>query len=213
MNAPLKKPPQFSTDEFTQRRDRLLGMIGNNSIAIVPSAALKIRNRDAEFPFRQDSDFLYLTNFNEPEAVAVFIPERKEGEFLLFCREKNKKTEQWTGRMAGLEGAKETYGADDAFPIDDIDDILPGLMENRQSVYYSMGADSAFDQRVMSWVNSLREKIRSGIKAPHEFTSLDLILYDMRLYKSKMEQNFMRYAARTAISAHQRAMKVCKPEC
>ena len=111
-----------------------------------------------------------------------------------------------------LEGAKETYGADDAFPIDDIDDILPGLMENRQSVYYSMGADSAFDQRVMSWVNSLREKIRSGIKAPHEFTSLDLILHDMRLYKSKMEQNFMRYAARTAISAHQRAMKVCKPE-
>ncbi|HIO91611.1 MAG TPA: Xaa-Pro aminopeptidase [Leucothrix mucor] len=210
MNAPLKKPPQFTASEFSNRRDHLLSMVGSGAIAIVPSAALKIRNRDAEFPFRQESDFLYLTNFNEPEAVAVFVPEREEGEFLLFCREKDEKTERWTGRMAGLEGAKALYGADDAFPIDDIDDILPGLMENRTAVHYSMGADSIFDQRVMSWVNSLRQKIRNGVRAPHEFISLDLILHDMRLYKSKAEQRCMRHAAKTAILAHQRAMKLCR---
>ena len=206
----IKKPPQFPADEFSKRRDQLLTLIGDNAIAIIPSALLKIRNRDAEFPFRQESDFLYLTNFNEPDALAVFIPERKEGEYILFCREKDPKTERWTGRMAGLEGAVETHGADDAFPIDDIDDIVPGLMENRTSVYYSMGLDAIFDQQVMSWMSGLRNKIRSGVKAPHEFISLDLILHDMRLYKSKAEHQFMRYAAQTAITAHQRAMKVCE---
>jgi Xaa-Pro aminopeptidase len=187
-------------------------MIGTDSIAIVPSALLKIRNRDAEFPFRQESDFLYLTNFNEPDAVAVFVPEREEGEYILFCREKNKTTERWTGCMAGLEGAVEDYGADDAFPIEDIDDIVPGLMENRTAVHYSMGADPAFDQQVMSWISGLRTKIRSGIRAPHEFVSLDLILHDMRLYKSKAEHEFMRYAAKISIDAHQRAMRMCQPD-
>ncbi len=210
MSNTIIKPPQFPANEFSKRRDQLLTMIGNDAIAIVPSALLKIRNRDAEFPFRQESDFLYLTNFNEPDAVAVFIPERKEGEYILFCRERNAKTERWTGRMAGLEGAVENYGADDAFPIEDIDDIVPGLMENRTSVYYSMGVDATFDGQVMSWISGLRSKIRSGVKAPHEFISLDLILHDMRLYKSKAEQDFMRYAAKTAVVAHQRAMKVSR---
>ncbi len=210
MSLPIIKPPQFTSNEFSNRRDQLLAMIGENAIAIVPSALLKIRNRDAEFPFRQESDFLYLTNFNEPDALAVFIPERKEGEYILFCREKDPKMERWTGRMAGLEGAVETYGADDAFPIEDIDDIVPGLMENRTSVHYSMGVDAVFDQQVMSWMSGLRSKIRSGIRAPHEFISLDLILHDMRLYKSKAEHRFMRYAAKTAVTAHQRAMKYCQ---
>ncbi len=100
MNSPIIKPPQFPTNELSNRRDRLLQMIGTDSIAIVPSALLKIRNRDAEFPFRQESDFLYLTNFNEPDAVAVFVPEREEGEYILFCREKNEKIERWTGRKS-----------------------------------------------------------------------------------------------------------------
>jgi Xaa-Pro aminopeptidase len=210
MNVPISQPPQFSASEFSNRRDKLLQMIGTNAIAIVPSALLKIRNRDAEFPFRQDSDFLYLTNFNEPNAIAVFVPEREEGEYLLFCREKNAKTERWTGRMAGLEGAVEDYGADDAFPIEDIDDIVPGLMENRATVYFSMGLDAEFDQQIMAWVAGLRTKIRSGIKAPHELSSLDLTLHDMRLYKSTVEHDFMRHAAVTAMNAHRRAMKVCR---
>jgi len=141
---------KITPEEFAKRRKDLMAKIGNEAIAIIPSAELKIRNRDAEFIFRQDSDFLYLTGFNEPESVAVLVPGRAESEFLLFCREKDPKTEQWTGRMAGLEGATDIYGADDAFPIEDIDDILPGIMENRNKVYYSVGNNQDFDTHRMS---------------------------------------------------------------
>ena len=201
---------KISHKEFAKRRKNLMSQIGDDAIAIIPSAELKIRNRDAEFLFRQDSDFLYLTGFNEPESVAVLVPGRDESEYIIFCREKNLKTEQWTGRMAGLEGAVETYKADDAFPIEDIDDILPGIMENRSKVYYSVGNNKDFDSQVISWVNSLRAKVRNGTQAPHEFVSLDVFLHEMRLFKSPAEQQLMRDAAAVSVKAHERAMSVTK---
>jgi len=206
-----KNKPTLPPKEFADRRRQLMDMVGADGIVIVPSANLLIRNRDAEHLFRQDSDFQYLTNFNEPEAVAVLIPEREEGEFILFCREKDPLTERWTGRMAGLEGAQEDYQADDAFPIDDIDDILPGLMDRRETVHYSMGVNPAFDQQVMSWVNAMKAKVRSGAHPPHEFVSLDLLLHDMRLYKTAAEIKMMKHAAKTAVRSHERAMAVCEP--
>ncbi len=208
----MKELNKISPKEFAQRRKELMDQIGNNAIAIIPSSELKIRNRDAEFAFRQDSDFLYLTGFNEPKAVAVLVPGREKSEYILFCREKDPKTEQWTGRMAGLEGAIEAYNADDAFPIEDIDEILPGLMENRSKVYYSVGNNADFDKQVISWVNSLRAKVRNGIQAPHEFITLDVFLHEMRLFKSPREQQLMRDASAVAVKAHERAMKVCKPD-
>jgi len=207
----MSKKNTISDKEFARRRKRLMADIGEDAIAIIPSAEHKIRNRDAEYPFRQDSDFLYLTGFNEPEAVVVLIPGREEGEFILFCREKDPKKEQWTGRMAGLEGAVETYAADDAFPIDDIDEILPGLMENRNQVFYTLGNNHAFDKKVISWLNSVRGKVRNGIQAPHEFISLDTFLHEMRLFKSPAEQKLMRAAAAVSVQAHQRAMQTCQP--
>ena len=207
----MKKTSKITAKEFAQRRKNLMDQIGNNAIAIIPSADIKIRNRDAEFAFRQDSDFLYLTGFNEPKAVAVLVPGREESEYILFCREKDPKTEQWTGRMAGLEGATDLYNADDAFPIDDIDEILPGLMENRSKVFYSVGNNADFDKQVISWVNSLRAKVRNGVQAPHEFISLDVFLHEMRLFKSPQEQQLMRDAATVSVKAHERAMKICKP--
>jgi len=206
-----KNKPTLPPKEFADRRRQLMDMVGPDGIVIVPSANLLIRNRDAEHLFRQDSDFQYLTNFNEPEAVAVLIPEREEGEFILFCREKDPLTERWTGRMAGLEGAQEDYQADDAFPIDDIDDILPGLMDRRETVHYSMGVNPAFDQQVMSWVNAMKAKVRSGAHPPHEFVSLDLLLHDMRLYKTAAEIKMMKHAAKTAVRSHERAMAICEP--
>lgn len=206
-----KNNPSLPAEEFADRREQLMNMVGPDGIVIVPSASLLIRNRDAEFPFRQDSDFQYLTNFNEPEAVAVLVPEREEGQFILFCREKDPLTERWTGRMAGLEGARELYQADDAFPIEDIDDIVPGLMDRRQTVHYSMGVNTEFDNQVMAWVNSLKAKIRNGVHPPHEFVSLDLLLHDMRLYKTKAEITVMKHAAKTSVRAHERAMKICEP--
>jgi len=199
-------------EEFIARRKKLMGLIGNDAIAIVPSADIQIRNRDAEYAFRQDSDFLYLTGFNEPEALAVFVPGRKESEYILFCREKDPKTEQWTGRMQGIDGVIENYNVDDAFPVDVIDEIVPSLMENRSKVYYSVGNNPDFDKQVISWVNSLRSKVRSGVQAPHEFISLNLFLHELRLFKSPQEIQVMRDAAKVSVGAHEAAMKACKPK-
>lgn len=197
--------------EFAKRRKRLMHAMGADSIAILPTAPERIRNRDTEYHYRADSDFYYLTGFPEPEAVAVLIPGRSHGEFLLFCREKDVEMETWHGRRAGLEGAQEYYGADDAFPITDIDEILPGLLENRERVYYTMGAHRDFDRQVMDWINSLRKKARAGVHTPGEFIALDHLLHDMRLYKSAAEVKVMRQAAKITAQAHLRAMRVCRP--
>jgi len=186
-------------------------MMGKSSVAILPAAAVSMRNRDAEHTYRQDSDFHYLTGFPEPEAVAVLIPKRKHGEYILFCRERDPEMETWHGRRAGLEGAEEIYGADDAFPMSDINDILPGLLENAQRVFYAMGCNTAFDQQVTGWVNQLKEKARAGVHTPGEFVALDHLLHDMRLYKSRAEITAMRKAARISAQAHCRAMQTCRP--
>ena len=181
------------------------------SIAIIPTSPVRSRNRDIEYPYRADSDFHYLTGFDEADAVAVLVPGRPQGEFLLFCRERDRAQEQWTGIRAGLEGACHQYGADDAFPIGDLDDILPGLIENRSTVYYAMGYLSQFDQRVIGWVSRIRERSRSGANSPAEFVALDHVLHDMRLVKSKAEIRTMKRAMDTSAAAHVRAMRACHP--
>ncbi len=197
--------------EFARRRKRLMQAMGRDSIAILPSSPVRQRNRDVEYPYRPDSDFFYITGFTEQEAVAVLVPGRPHGEFILFCRERDPEMETWHGRRAGLDGAIEQYGADDAFPITDIDDILPGLLENRERVYYAMGCNPEFDRQVMEWINLLRKKSRAGVHTPGEFIALDHQLHDMRLYKSAAEIKMMRQAARISAKAHVRAMQVCQP--
>jgi Xaa-Pro aminopeptidase len=201
----------MNASEFKRRRSQLMKMIGKGNIAIVSSASSQVRNRDVEYPFRQDSDFLYLTGFNEPDAVLVLVPGRKHGEYILFCRENDPEQETWHGRRAGQEGAIEQYGADDSFPIDDIDDILPGLLEDREKVFQVMGRYPEFDARLMGWVNQIKAQSRSGVHVPYEFVSLDHLLHDMRLYKSRAEQAAMKKAARISVAAHKKAMRACKP--
>jgi Xaa-Pro aminopeptidase len=183
--------------EFAARRTRLMAMMEPNSIAIIPSAYEIIRNSDTHFPFRQDSDFYYLTGLNEPDAVAVLIPGREH--------------ELWDGYRAGPEGVCEDYGADDAFPVDDLDEILPGLLEGRERVYYAMGRDSEFDRHVMEWVNTIRNKVRSGAIPPGEFLDLNHFLHELRLFKSAQEIQLMQRAGEISAKAHRRAMAVCKP--
>ena len=201
----------MNNQEFKRRRKHLMQIMGNDAVAILPAALVRIRNRDAEFQYRQDSDFHYITGFDEPEAVAVLVPEREHGEYILFCRENDKTMEIWNGPRAGQEGAVEHYGADDSFPIDDIDDILPGLLENKEKVYYTMGVHADFDQLVIKWVNRLREQSRQGVHTPGEFVALDHQLHDMRLYKSAAEVKVMRKAAQISAQAHKQAMRFCKP--
>jgi Xaa-Pro aminopeptidase len=201
----------MKSNEFARRRKFLVRLMGDESIAIIPSASMQLRNRDVEFPFRQDSDLLYLTGFNEPESVAVLIPDREQGEYILFCRERDEDKEIWYGRRSGPQGAVERFAADDAFPIADIDEILPGLLEQRKRVYYTLGRNIDFDQRLMGWVNHIRSQIRAGSHPPHEFVSLDYLLHDLRLSKSQSEIAFMKKAAAISIAAHRRVMSACRP--
>ena len=197
--------------EFKRRRAQLMKMMGKNSIAILPSASQTTRNRDVDFPFRQDSDFLYMTGFNEPDAVMVLIPGRKHGEYVLFCREKDPEQETWHGRRAGQEGAIENFAADDSFPITDIDDILPGLIEGTDAIYNVMGRYPDFDKRLIGWVSHIREQSRTGMHVPSEFVALDYLLHDMRLFKSREELRLMRKAASISVEAHRLAMQACNP--
>ncbi|TQV71013.1 Xaa-Pro aminopeptidase [Aliikangiella marina] len=201
----------ISRQEFARRRRELMDLMGNNSIAILPSASEIVRSRDTHFSFRQDSDFHYLTGFPEPDAVLVLLPGREHGEYVMFCRERDPVMETWHGRREGQAGAKKNYGCNDAFPIDDIDDILPGLMEGRERIYYEFGNQAEFDDAIMGWVNSLRAQVKKGAHPPGELIDLSHILHDMRLIKSKGELKVMQKAAEISADAHIAAMKVCQP--
>ncbi|MEJ2346827.1 MAG: Xaa-Pro aminopeptidase [Gammaproteobacteria bacterium] len=201
----------MNVKEFAKRRRQLMRMMGPDAVAIIPAAPVHVRNRDVEYPYRQDSDFYYLTGFPEPESVAVLLPGRKQAEYVLFCRERDPVMETWNGYRAGQEGACELYGADDSFPIGDIDDILPGLLEGRERVYYTVGEHPEFDQRLFGWVNRIRGATRRGLRAPEEYVSLEHLVHDMRLFKSKAEVRNMREAARISVEAHRRALQVCRP--
>jgi Xaa-Pro aminopeptidase len=188
-----------------------MAMMEKHSIAIIPSAAEVVRSRDTDYPFRQDSDFFYLTGFNEPDAVLVLLPGRRQGQVILFCRDRDPERELWDGRRAGPEGAVADFGMDDAFPIGDIDDIIPGLIEGRQRIYYSMGHNDVFDRHVMSWVNQIRQQVRAGATPPGDFTDLAFLLHDLRLIKSAQELRIMGKAGDISARAHIRAMQASRP--
>ena len=197
--------------EFKARRSDLMQMVGEGSIVIIPAAPERKRNRDVYHRYRQDSDFFYLTGFVEPEAVLVLVPGREHGEVIMFCREKDPLKETWDGKRVGLEAICDLYAIDDSFPINDIDDILPGIIEGRDKLYCTMGIDSDFDKKVMNWINHIRENSRKGVHPPHEIVSLENILHEMRLYKSPFEIKMMKRAAKLSAQAHIRAMQICKP--
>ena len=202
---------KISKAEFTRRRKKLMGMMDRHSIAIIPGAREVTRSRDTEYAFRQDSDLFYLTGFEEPDAVLVLVPGRRQGQVVLFCRERDPEMELWNGYRLGPEGAVAYLGVDDAFPIDDLDEILPGLIEGTQRIYYSMGHDDVFDQRVMGWVNQIRRLVRTGAAPPADFTDLAFLLHEQRLIKSAAEVRIMRKAGEISAAAHIRAMQECQP--
>jgi Xaa-Pro aminopeptidase len=201
----------ISKSEFARRRKNLMALMEPNSIAIIPSAREQMRSRDTEHPFRQDSDFYYLSGFTEPDAVLVLTPGRRHGQFVMFCRERDPGMELWHGFRAGPEGVCEKFAADDAFPIGDIDDILPGLIEGRERVYYSMGRTAGFDRQIMDWVNSIRSKEASGAVPPGEFTDLNHLVHELRLVKSAAELRLLRKAVEITARGHQRAMRHARP--
>tara|TARA_B100000959_G_scaffold238964_1_gene259272 strand:+ start:13620 stop:14984 length:1365 start_codon:yes stop_codon:yes gene_type:complete len=197
--------------EMRKRRKELMLQMEPNSIALLAAAPAHARNSDTEYPYRQNSDFYYLTGFAEKNALLALIPGRKEGEVVLFCQGNDKLKELWEGKLLGPEAVCDELGVDDAYPIADIDDILPGMMEGRARVYYAMGKDDQFDSKVMDWVKVIRGKAKMGDHPPSEFLVLDHLLHELRLLKSPEEIKLMEQAARISAEGHRRAMANCRP--
>ena len=201
----------IKSKEFIKRRHRLMEMTGDESVVIVRAAVHKVRNNDVRYPYRQDSDFLYLSGFSEPEAMIVLLPHGKKGRSILFCRERDPHREMWDGLMAGTEGAVNQFGFDEAFPISEIEKRLPRMLRGRERVYCDLGKDTDFDHLLIGWMNEFRAKTRKKFLAPDEIIALGHNLHEMRLFKSRTEITAMRKSARVAARAHRRAMEVCKP--
>lgn len=201
----------FDQKEYQKRRRNLMNQIGEDSVAIIPASREVTRSRDTHFRFRQDSDFEYLTGFPEPDAVAVLLPGRQQGEYIVFCRDKDRAREIWDGFREGPEGCIANYCADDAFPIDDIDDILPGLIEGRERIFFRIGKHQDFDHKLTQWLNHIRSQSRTGASPPGEIVDPDHLLSEMRLIKTAAEQKTMRKAAKISADAHCEAMRICKP--
>ena len=193
-----------------RRRRQLMQMAGEDAALLVAAAPERMRNADAAWPYRQDSDFHYLGGFPEPDAVLALLPGRRHGETVLFCRERDPTRERWHGQSIGTERAVAEYGMDDAFPIEDIDDILPGMIEGRSRVYCHFGREPEFDARLLGWMRRLRQ-LRGGGVVPKEFVALGYLLHDLRLYKSRAELKLMRSSAAIAAEAHLAALQVVMP--
>jgi len=204
---------KLAQTEYRQRRQQLIEQMEANSIAIVPTAVETVRNRDVEHPFRQDSDFYYLSGFAEANACLVLIPGREQGEYILFCEAKDPALEIWTGRRAGPEGVARDFFVDEAYPIEAIDSVLPELIEGKARVYSVMGANNKFDRQLSHWLNQVKAMVRKGAQVPHEFSALDHLLHEMRLIKSPAEIEIMQKAADISAAAHCRAMQLAKPGC
>ncbi|WP_372387554.1 aminopeptidase P N-terminal domain-containing protein [Xanthomonas axonopodis] len=207
----MKKLTGIGAAEYARRRKQLMQMAGEQAILILPAAPERVRSHDTHYPYRQDSDFWYLSGFPEPEAVLVLVPGRKHGEAILFCRERDAEREAWDGPREGQEGAVERYGMDDAYPIDDVDEILPGLLEGRSRVYYHFGRDVDFDLKLIGWLKRVREQVRHGAQPPHEFLELGHLLHEQRLFKSRDEIALMQQAADISVRAHCAAMRMAWP--
>ncbi|MDE1957794.1 MAG: aminopeptidase P N-terminal domain-containing protein [Xanthomonadaceae bacterium] len=200
----------IARSEYARRRRELMRMAGGDAAVVVAAAPERMRNADAAYPYRQDSDFHYLSGFAETDAVLALLPGRAHGQAVMFCRERDSEQERWHGPRVGTEGAVASYGMDDAFPIDDIDDILPGMLEGRTRLYCHFGREPEFDARLLAWMRRLRAA-RGGGVVPRELMALGHLLHEQRLYKSPGELKALRRAAEIAAEAHHAAMRATRP--
>ena len=195
---------------FEARRKRFMEAMGRG-VAVIPAAPMRTRSNDTEYRYRQNSDFYYLTGFNEPESVAVISTIHPEHKFVLFVRPRDKEKEIWNGRRAGPEGAKAKYAADEAFTIDKLDEMLPKYVENSPRLFYRLGLDAEFDGRVTGWLNKIRAAVRTGVTAPSEIVEPATILHEMRLFKRDEDLKLLRRACDISAEAHVAAMRACRP--
>ncbi len=203
----------FDPNIYRQRRVRLLEKM-QRGIAVIPTAEEVARNGDTHYVYRHDSSFYYLTGFAEPEAVLVLVAGRSDDsppQSLLFCREKNPEREIWDGYRTGPDAAREQFGFDAAWPIAQLDEKLTELLGNQPALFYPIGGDAAWDQRILKLRGAVQAKVRSGIRAPDEIRDVRALLHEMRLIKDAHELGIMRRAAAVSAQAHCRAMRFTRP--
>jgi Xaa-Pro aminopeptidase len=197
---------------YANRRAALISKMHakGGGVAIIPTAPEVARNSDADYPYRHDSYFYYLSGFTEPEAVIVMIAGEKN-QAILFCREKNLEREIWDGYRYGPEAAREKFGFDAAFPITALDAEMPKLLANMPAIFYALGRDGKLDSQVQTWLNGVRAQVRAGLTAPSAVYDVQLFLNEMRLIKDGCEADIMRRAAQISAAAHARAMRQSRP--
>jgi Xaa-Pro aminopeptidase len=212
---PEGSPPGGAGDVYRSRRERVLAAMrqAGGGIAIVPTAREALRNRDADYPYRHDSYFYYLTGFAEPQSLLVLDAGARPGEpaSILFCRSKNAERETWEGFHFGPDAAREAFGFDAAFPIDELDSVMPRLIADAPALHYAFGTSAELDAQVRRWLDAVHAQERSGVKAPATLSDLLPVLDEMRLIKDAHELAIMRRAAHISAQAHRRAMQVCRP--
>jgi Xaa-Pro aminopeptidase len=195
----------FNLNEFKTRRHLLIKAMGDG-IAIIPTSPELIRNRDSHYPYRFDSYFYYLTGFKEPEALLVLVA-GEDSKSILFCRDKDIEREIWDGFRYGPDAAKHEFGFDQSYSFNTLDELMPKLLANQSKLFYSLGADVAWDVRVTSWLNQVKTQARSGVSVPDCVNDVRKLVDEMRLYKSSYELDLMRQSAKIASRAHARAMQ------
>lgn len=195
----------FNLNELKTRRLQLLQAMGDG-VAIIPTSPELIRNRDSHYPYRFDSYFYYLTGFKEPEALLVLIT-GEEPRSILFCRDKDIEREIWDGFRYGVDAAKHAFDFDQTYSFSALDELMPKLLASQTTLFYSLGADSAWDARVTTWLSQVKAQARSGISAPDEISDVRKLVDEMRLYKTNIELDLMRHSAKIAAHAHTRAMR------
>ncbi len=202
-------PAMTEITRYQERRRHLADLMGNG-VAIIPTAPERLRNRDSHYPYRFDSYFYYLTGFAEPEAVLVLLA-GDNPESILFCRDKDPEREVWDGFRHGPEAAREAFGFDQAHPVARLDELVPKLLADQQTLFYGVGVDGHWDQRIVGWLNAVREQARSGVAAPAEIRDVRVLLDEMRLIKRPEELHLMRRAGQISAAAHYRAMQAARP--
>ncbi|WP_044531023.1 aminopeptidase P N-terminal domain-containing protein [Herbaspirillum sp. B65] len=202
----------FDATPFAARRARLLASLqqAGGGVAIIPTAPEVMRNRDADYPYRHDSYFYYLTGFTEPEAVLVLVA-GKENRSILFCRDKNLEREIWDGYRHGPQAAQQLFALDAAHPIEELDKNMPALLSDARAVYYALGQDEKRDAQLQRWLQGVRALARSGVSAPGAVVDVSVLLDDMRLFKDAFEIDLMKRAGIISAEAHCRAMRICRP--
>lgn len=203
--------PALGAVDFAARRRRVLDALGSAGAALFVAAPAAVRSNDVEYPYRQDSDVLYLTGFPEPGAAVLLLPGHPDGEFQLFVRPRDRERETWTGRRAGIEGARERYGADAAHPIEELAAVVPKLVGERDSFHFNIGRNPAIDAQVLQWMQRWQiDRPRTG-KGPQALLDPSPIVHEMRLYKDAAERDRMRVAGGIARHAHRHAMRAARP--